>query len=393
MRFTTLSGLLAASTLAAAQSPSLSAYTNAEIRNGHAFQNISAIASEAMQSNIQSRAKSQCTWNNADVRREWRTLPAATRKSFTDAVICLQKLEPQVMTADLAASHPGVKSRFDEYIATHINYTLHIHDTADFFAWHRGFTHFLEQDLRDLCAYTGVMPYWNWAEDADAPQNSSLFSGDAFSLGSNGKFVPGRANTWLAQQDIVYPPGTGGGCVQTGPFHDYTVNLGPLASPNTQNVASNYQHNPRCLSRDINPFFSKLYNTYQNVTELLLNSIYMEDFQDLSQGYKSATNKFGVHGGGHWQIGGSMGDFFSSPSDPIFYLHHAQVDKIWTIWQNLDIYNRQNIIRGTATLGCAAPDCPEMQLTDKIPFGFVAEDQTFGDLMDTFAGPFCYRYE
>lgn len=67
--------------------------------------------------------------------------------------------------------------------------------------------------------------------------------------------------------------------------------------------------------------------------------------------------------------------------------------RIWTIWQNLDIYRRQDIIQGTATLGCKSPDCPEMKLTDKLPFGFVAEDQIFGDLMDTFAGPLCYRYE
>lgn len=50
-------------------------------------------------------------------------------------------------------------------------------------------------------------------------------------------------------------------------------------------------------------------------------------------------------------------------------------------------------MRGTGTLGCDAPDCPEMQLTDRLPFGFVAEDPFFGDLMDTFDGPFCYRYE
>jgi tyrosinase len=65
----------------------------------------------------------------------------------------------------------------------------------------------------------------------------------------------------------------------------------------------------------------------------------------------------------------------------------------WTVWQNLDIYRRQNILSGTGTLGCKVPDCPAMQLTDRVPFGFVAPDQILGDLMDTFAGPFCYRYE
>lgn len=151
MRYLTIGGLVAVATLTAAQAPSLDSYTNAEIRSGDAFQNISDIASETMESNIKSRTSTSCTWNNADVRKEWRTLPAATRKEFTDAVICLQKMEPQVMTADQAADYPGVKSRYDEFVATHINYTYNIHDTADFFAWHRGFTHFMEQDLKVLC--------------------------------------------------------------------------------------------------------------------------------------------------------------------------------------------------------------------------------------------------
>lgn len=79
----------------------------------------------------------------------------AARKSFTDAITCLQALPPQVMTADEAPSYPGVKSRFDEYLATHINYTLSIHFTADFLAWHRFYIHSFEQDLKNHCGYTG----------------------------------------------------------------------------------------------------------------------------------------------------------------------------------------------------------------------------------------------
>ena len=105
------------------------------------------------------------------------------------------------------------------------------------------------------------------------------------------------------------------------------VNLGPLDLPNADNVASSFDYNPRCLERDINPWFSNRYNTYTNLTETVLESIYLEDFQWRLQGYNSNTDKFGVHGGGHWQIGGSMMDFHSSPADPLFYLHHAQVDK------------------------------------------------------------------
>ena len=250
-----------------------------------------------------------------------------SRKSFTDAVTCLQNLPPQSMTSDEASTYPGVKSRHDEYVATHINYTYIIHGTADFFAWHRTFIHFYEQDLKNLCGYTGVLPYWNWALDYEAPQDSPLFTGDEYSMGSNGKYIANRSDTWLALQGVTYPPGTGGGCLYSGPFTNYTVNLGPLDLPNANNVNSSFEYNPHCLQRDLNPWFSQNYNTWVNVTELILEQIYVENFQDLAQGFGSDTNKFGVHGGGHWQGGGSMADFHSSPSDPLFYLHHGMIDK------------------------------------------------------------------
>lgn len=213
-------------------------------------------------------------------------------------------------------------------------------------------------------------------------------------MGSNGVYIQGRNYTYLGLQDINFPPGTGGGCVHSGPFSDYKVNLGPIDSPYNDNAPSDYAHNPRCLVRDLNPFFSTQYNTYTNLTELLLGSLMIEDFQNLMQGYGSATNKLGVHGGGHWLGGGpsALEDFHSSPNDPIFFLHHAMIDKIWTVWQYLDIWDRQFIIRGTSTLANEPPS-PDMRLTDRIPFGFVAPDQTFNDLMDTFAGPYCYRYD
>ncbi|KAK1055164.1 hypothetical protein LTR74_015880 [Friedmanniomyces endolithicus] len=384
-----------------AQTPQSSDYTPEQIADGTAFNNVSRMALENMQYNSAHRntighsiTTTNCTYEIAQQRQEWRTLDTATRKSFTSAATCLMKLPPTHMTAAEAPYYPGIKSRHDEYVATHINYTLNIHDTADFFAWHRMFIHFWEQDLKNLCGYTGVLPYWNWALDAAAPQDSSLFTGDAYSMGSNGKYIANRTDTWLALQDVTFPPGTGGGCVLSGPFSNTTIHLGPLDLPNTPNVNSTFQYNPRCLERDLNPYFTQTYNTYTNLTTTLLDNIYISNFQSVSQGYDSANNanKFGVHGGGHWGTGGSMSDFHSSPADPLFFLHHGMIDRFWTIWQNLDLYRRQNVISGTSTLGNSPPSA-EMTLEDMLPFGFVAGDVRFGDVMDTLSGAFCYRYD
>ncbi|KAI7541534.1 hypothetical protein KC331_g5502, partial [Hortaea werneckii] len=85
-------------------------------------------------------------------------------------------------------------------------------------------------------------------------------------------------------------------------------------------------------------------------------------------------------------------DFHSSPSDPVFFIHHSMIDHIYTVWQNLAWDEREDAIDGTSTL-LNSPPTADMQLSDVLSFGLVAEDKTFGDLMDTMSGPYCYRYE
>ncbi|EMT71726.1 hypothetical protein FOC4_h10017105, partial [Fusarium odoratissimum] len=38
---------------------------------------------------------------------------------------------------------------------------------------------------------------------------------------------------------------------------------------------------------------------------------------------------FTTHGAGHSGIGGVMGEIDASPGDPLFYLHHGFVDRLW----------------------------------------------------------------
>ena len=54
----------------------------------------------------------------------------------------------------------------------------------------------------------------------------------------------------------------------------------------------------------------------------------MSDFTQFS----STLN--GVHGGVHVWVGGAMGSVPTSPADPIFWMHHANLDRLWWQWQN-----------------------------------------------------------
>lgn len=41
----------------------------------------------------------------------------------------------------------------------------------------------------------------------------------------------------------------------------------------------------------------------------------------------------GIHNSGHVWVGGSMGIVPTAPADPAFWMHHAEIDRIWAEWQ------------------------------------------------------------
>lgn len=42
----------------------------------------------------------------------------------------------------------------------------------------------------------------------------------------------------------------------------------------------------------------------------------------------------GIHNSGHVWVGGSMQSITTAPSDPVFWMHHAEIDRIWAEWQS-----------------------------------------------------------
>jgi tyrosinase len=50
----------------------------------------------------------------------------------------------------------------------------------------------------------------------------------------------------------------------------------------------------------------------------------------------------GIHGGVHIWVGGTMSNAAVSPADPVFWLHHANLDRLWWVWYNSPQGNHQN---------------------------------------------------
>ncbi|MEJ2158686.1 MAG: tyrosinase family protein [Desulfobacteraceae bacterium] len=57
----------------------------------------------------------------------------------------------------------------------------------------------------------------------------------------------------------------------------------------------------------------------------------------------------GIHNSGHVWVGGSMGSVPTAPADPVFWMHHCEIDRIWAKWQADHPGQNPNLV-GTAAI-------------------------------------------
>nr|KMM68346.1 hypothetical protein CPAG_04675 [Coccidioides posadasii RMSCC 3488] len=348
------------------------------------LEQLSSIAYNVSRSNLETGSQTKrsggCSLSNLRVRREWSTFTARQRKSYIDAVLCLQSL-PARTPSSIAA---GAKTRYDDFVAVHIQQTLTIHYTV-----------FLPGNTSRLFAMNAP----TLAPSLIGLENHPLFDGSDTSMSGNGEPIPNKGDIFLHLGDlpsIRLPSGTGGGCVTSGPFKNFKVNLGPAAlvlpGDRTEAVANPLDYNPRCLKRDLTDAIVRKFANATAVVDLILRRKTIESFQMNMQGIPG-SGSIGVHGGGHYAMGGDPGrDVFVSPGDPAFFFHHAMIDRVWWIWQNLDLKNRQNAIHGTGTF-LNDPPSPDTTLDTMVDLGYAGGPTLpMRDLMSTINGPFCYVY-
>ncbi|GME58660.1 Tyrosinase central domain protein [Neofusicoccum parvum] len=328
---------------------------------------------------LASLASASCT--NPPVRKEWRKLSDDEKKSYISAVQCLQ-----AKGAKTTSFFPGARTRYDDFVAPHINETDYVHFVGHFQAWHRYYVSAYESALRNECGWEGGQPYWDWTLDAEDFLSSPIFD-PVTGFGGNGYYIDSSNDTSVR---LHIPGKTGGGCVSTGPFANYTVNMGPNNST---------AYNPRCFRRDISPWLAsqKLNST---VVETALAGETFQEFDILAQGQVSVEG-LTYHGGGHLGVGGDlgmMGDLYNSPSDPLFFLHHAAMDRIWWKWVNVDFEARVNDISGPDTQFAYPFD-----FYGEVPYQNITLDYQMhvgplsnsswvrvGDVMDIQKGVLCY---
>ncbi|KAF8257842.1 hypothetical protein EI94DRAFT_1756667 [Lactarius quietus] len=90
-----------------------------------------------------------------------------------------------------------------------------------------------------------------------------------------------------------------------------------------------------------------------------------------------------------------------SPIEPLFWMHHAMVDKVWYDWQGLNPENAKSFFGGSVQAlqsvelyeqyPNGAP--PFLNLSSTMTADGMFPEVTIDDVMDTTSGILCYVYE
>jgi tyrosinase len=88
-----------------------------------------------------------------------------------------------------------------------------------------------------------------------------------------------------------------------------------------------------------------------------------------------------------------MTDVDSSPGDPVFYLHHNYLDRLYWQWQQINPTARLNLISGYTTINEPVTGWRNLTLDSTLNMYGIVENATVGDVTNIQGGYLCYEFE
>ena len=247
------------------------------------------------------------------IRKNAKTLSVEDKRAFVAAVLGL-KHRPSRLHPDDAT-----RSRYDDFVEVHLNamdamMMGHVpnwgHLSAAFGPWHRVLLNHFETELR-LIEPTAAIPYWDWTDNAST---QAVFTADL--LGGNGRGEDGQ--------------------VMDGPF--------AFAQGQWPVVVKDDTTNPSFLTRRFgsDPSATAL-PTDAMQSDVMALGRYDESpwYDNLRQTPTQRSRaddlfrfrlEYDLHNLVHRYIGGHM-VLAASPNDPVFWLHHCNLDRLWSTWE------------------------------------------------------------
>jgi tyrosinase len=230
------------------------------------------------------------------LRKNVKNLTAAEKTAFVNAVLIL-KTQPSIL-------HPGdpVLRRYDDYPEVHMNAMMAnpgwAHGGPAFFPWHRELLLQFENDLQAINPAVTI-PYWDWPDPASFPLTSDFLGSDGVGPQiqvQDSPFAAGGAGNWVLK-------------VKDDPADPDFLQRQLGADPSAPSLPTADQ-----VTNDMN---STPYGT--------------PPFDNTSAGFRPNI-ELDVHNLVHRYVGGTMAKM-TSTNDPVFWLHHCNIDRLWGDWQ------------------------------------------------------------
>lgn len=216
----------------------------------------------------------------------------------------------------------------------------HAHRGPVFLPWHREFILRFETDLQRVSGNPELgLPYWDWATDGEGTADEQkkapiwgIISGDgnpATGPNENPWFVVTDGPLGVEQSrvnDLLNDPD---GSRWQALISDSDVWVTVIMTPGGVRFSllqRQFGNDLATLPNKINETDTLAFTVYddENWNEQVENS-----FRNQLEGFQGP----GMHNRVHGWIGGTMGPG-TSPNDPVFFLHHCNVDRLWERWRN-----------------------------------------------------------
>lgn len=293
------------------------------------------------------------------IRKNVTTLTMTERRDFVDAILALKRAK---------SPYDASFNYYDQFVRWHkeryachaderaasMNAMLMIHTGPMFLPWHREFLRRFENALRDVSGKAITVPYWDWTDPESVnPNNPNAVFSDDF-MGGDGSPVeqyavttgPFKKGAWTLN---VRPEGTTWVPSATGYL---TRHLGlPQSLPTKAQVetvlaAEEYDVPPYNVVSDRGRSFRNALEGNGAGSAMRCGSDgWMALESDLGMTPVVGSVPSAMHNLIHGWVGGSFSSgavrprtrgtmvLPTSPNDPVFFLHHANVDRLWAVWQ------------------------------------------------------------
>lgn len=180
---------------------------------------------------------------------------------------------------------------------------LQIHNSWHFFPWHRWYLYFYERILGKLIDDpTFGLPFWNW----DHPDGMVIPD----------MFVKQGSSLFDARRNQAHLPPS-------------IADLNYAAQPTADTS--------KIIPNNLNEMYSEMVRNVANLEDFYGAKYVVGTEPDPGPG----TVERGSHTAMHVWVGEAtpsgedMGNFYSAGREPLFFSHHANVDRLWSIWRGL----------------------------------------------------------